>query len=819
MFGFALEIRHAARRLGRAPRFTTGAAMTLAIGLSATVSMFGIVNAVLIRPLPFPESDRLVTFYVAERATASTKGGLSEQEFAHFQNSSRTLQEIGAYVENVVTVTDGDQPERVPVALVTPSVLTAIGAMPAHGRLFVAADGEPGAPVAVVLAHGLWVRRYGADPSIVGRTIEVNRKAVQVVGVLRPRVDFPRRETQIWYCLAVEAAPGGPREPSLRGLARLRSGIASASIAESELDGHLAALAGRHPLATELGRLKAVVVPLKEEVVREARMPLWMLLCSAALVLFIAWANVANLLLLRAENQRGDLAVHLALGASRGQLVGRFVAEGLLLSVTASALAAPLAVVAIKWRFGLSPQDIPRLYEVGLDGTILVLGLVLVIATALVIALVGMRQALRMDMGAALASGANFATSRPGQIKAQRFLVGLQFGLSFVLLIVAGLMVQSFWSMQNAKLGFDPGTLVVRLSLPVRPYPSHVEAAAFYERLLSELLSIPGIERAGAVSWLPLTVSEGDFTTDVATSPTSSRGRNHDAPSRATLALVTPGYFDAMRIRLLEGRSSVAEPLTGETASIVVSAALARGLFGSDAAAGQRLRIPKIDPDGWYAIVGVADDVPGESIATGPSSVIYFPAVPTGPHPSPLPLVPRDMTLVIRTTLPLASVTQPVRATIRTIDPMLATSSVQPMSELVRASTARTRLAALLLFVSAAGAVLLTIVGIYGVQSYAVNLRSREIGTRLMLGATPTVIERSVLRDGALIALSGIVVGCGVALGLGRTLEALVFEVRPTDPVTYGAASAFLLLAGVVASYFPARRAAATEPARLLRVR
>jgi putative ABC transport system permease protein len=812
------HLARATRRLLRSPVFTITAVATLALGIGAATAIFALIDSVLLRPLPYPQAGRLVELRHTAPGFDIKDGGQSDATFLHYQGGNRVFTETGAYLENVVTLTDGEQPERVDVAMATPGVFSTLGVKPLHGRLFTAADGASGAPPRALLSHALWVRRYGADPSIVGRMVEINRSTREVAGVLPPEFGFPQRDTELWISMGVEPAGAGVRDLYLNGVARLRPGV-SVDDAEADLQRLAATLPDAYPdVSAEVLRsaqFEAVVVPLKERVVGAVRPTLLMLGWAVAFLLLIALANVANLLLVRAERRGHEVAVERALGARDGDLARGFLAESLLLAAVGGALGLVLAWAAVRSRFGFAGQ-IPRLEEVRLGGLALALAVGLAAASGVVFGVVSLVRAGRGDPGAALKSGGGRATASRHWHATQQFLVAMQVALALALLIGSAVMVQSLWALQRVSLGFDPRqTLTFDVALPSRQYRGYGEAARFHAQVLKRLRVVPGVTAAEAAFGLPLTTTLASFTggVEVQGRPT----RPGEISPAVTYNIVTPGYFNALRIPMLRGRTFQEGDLAGGTPSVVVSQALARALVGAQDPVGRQLRLTQDSTGPWFTIVGVAGNVPGEAVADGPDRTLYFPALADAPEGLTLPLVPRDMTIAVRTSLPSASVVSAVRGVVREVDPKVPIARVRPLDEIVAQASARSRLAALLLVFAAGTALFLGLLGIYGVVSYSVAQRTPEFGVRLALGATPADLNRLVLRQGAVVAAAGIVVGLMVAFALTRLLQGLLYEVSPSDPPAFVVMPILLFAVAVGASYLPALRAGRTDPLRAMR--
>ncbi|HEU4559062.1 MAG TPA: ABC transporter permease [Longimicrobium sp.] len=815
-------VHRALRGLRRAPAFTLTVVATLALGIGATTAMFALVDAVLLRPLPFPAAERVVAVQHTAPGVGVEEGGQSDGTYLHYRGGNRVFEAMGAYVENVVNVTDGADPERLQVAMATPSLFAVLGSHPHRGRLFTEADAALDAPAVVVISHGLWTRRYGSDPAIVGRTIELNRLPREVVGVLPPGFDFPRAETQVWYNMPVEAASSGISDLYLTSVARLKPGV-SAADAERDLARLLPGLSDAYadatPDALAKAQLRPRVIPLRELMIRDARPALVLLFCTACFVLLIALANVANLFLVRAEARRREAAVERALGATRGELVRRSVAEALLLSAMGAAVGMGLAAAAVEARFGFGEGQIPRLAEVRITALVVAVAVGITLAAGLLLGAISAARIGRAELSPALKGGGRSTTGRESQ-NAQRVLVSVQVALALALLIGAAVMVQSFWRLRQVELGFDPrGVLTVELSLPFREYPKYQDAARFHHQLLARLRAVRGVQWAEAASGIPLT--QRPATAEARLAVVGRPPAPGQAAPSGTTTLVTPGYFDAMRIPLQRGRRFEKRDVAANAPAVVLSAALARSLFGAEDPVGGRVRLEGKPSYPAYTVVGVAGGVPGAALGDSTARTLYFPVIddprPVPESEVPLPSVPREVTVVVRSTLPPAALLAAFRGALRQVDPKLPLGRVRLMDEIVAESTARTRLTMVLLTVAAAVALFLGVIGIYGVISYAVSQKTQELGIRLALGASPAQLRMMLLRQGAALTLAGIAAGVLVALALTRALRALLFQVSPGSPPAFVAMALLVFAVALGATYLPARRAGRIEPVRAMR--
>src|SRR6266480_2138127 len=813
--------RHALRRLVRQPGFSLPVVLTLALGIGATTAVFAVVNGLLIRPLPYRDANRLVALGHFASRVELPMTGLSLGTADYYRAHNRAFEDIGVYVEQVGTLTDHDQPERVRWAFATPSVFTVLHPAVALGRLIRPGDYEPGVVGVVhgaLISHELWVRRYGADPGLVGRTIELDRRTYAVIGVLEPGFHFPNPDTDVWL-------PYGwlPRTKAAVGylgssaVARLKPGVSLAE-AQQDIQRLVQALPEAFPDVTpgqlEAMGLRGAVVPLKHMIIGDVDVALLLLLGAGAFLLLITWANAANLSLVRAEGLRHEVAVAQALGATDRHLGRRFLTEGVI-----------LASAAIRVHFGFAPDDIPRLREVGVDLTVVAVIFGLSLSSAGLLAGVAFLSARRRaDLAGTLAGAGGRTTGGHRQQVVRSVLVAGQVAFALALLIGSALMAQSFWRLRHVRLGFDPdGAVAFRLPLPPPTGTKNYyhATARIHQEVLERLRATPGVvaAEAASTSGFPVTPVPSFYNVRL-TAADQGADSSRDRPY-AELSFATPGYFRAMSIPLLQGRTFRWEDTGREGHGVILSASLARALFDREDPIGRRVRWarPSRDPD--YTVVGVAGDVPSDRIQDGPTKVLYFPNI-YPPKADTITgvvhiYIPDDEFYVLRTHLAPMSLAPAIRRVIREVDPKLLITQIGTLEALVDGSMARARLTMVLLLVAAATALGLAMTGIYGVLSYAVSRRTAELGVRIALGARPATVVRMVVRQGALLTLAGIVVGAVGAVVLTRYLRAVLYEVSPTDPVAFAAMAGLLFAVALAASYLPARRAARVDPMVALR--
>ena len=816
----ARDTRFAFRRVHRAPGFAAGVIATLGIGIGAAAGIGTIVYGVLLRDLPYENPDQLVRVGFLTDGIATGSDLHSPATYFHFAKSAHSFTELGAYSTNDgFNVTDGDAPERVTVALMTPNTFTLLGARPVLGQLFEPGDtswyGERMLPI--LISENFWRRRYGADPRIIGRRIDINRGARIVAGVLPRAFDFPTPAIDIYYPSPV---PVNRPQITARGyhvVGRLREGVAPAT-AEAELTTLLTTLPERFPaITTEMlqsSHARVTLRSLKASTVAAVRPQLVLLGLLVAVVLLIATTNVVNLFLLRTERASQEIAIALSLGASRLALAQRFVMEGIVLGLASALVALPAAALALSTRFGFTEREIPRLHEVSFTWETAAL----VIAGAVVIgAAVGLIGLTRTGIAGLFDRlRASRSTSSLTLRRAQNGLVVFQVAIALVLLVAAGLLGRSFWNLRNAKLGFEPAdALTFQASLPWNGYTTYTAGAAFHAKMIDRLAALPGVSSAGVALNVPLT-GRGASSLDL-------QLQAGDDPAQPTVSaagnMASAGYFGVMGIPLRAGRSFRPGDLLGTPAAIL-SERLAKIMFGTTDVVGRTIKLPR---SGWptrqFTIVGVVGDVHWERIEDGYASMVYFPLQRDGdglpPDSSVVPGRPMDVQYVIRGR-PLPT-TQTIQDIAKELDRRVPASNVRTLGSLVDDATARVRLTLLLIAIAGAAALLLGVIGVYSVVAYAANGRVREFGIRLALGAAPARVGSMVLRDGVRLVVIGTVLGLLAAVGATRFLRALLYGVEPTSIAEFVIATALLVLVTLCATLLPARRAARTHPGVALR--
>lgn len=818
----ATDLRGAARRLFRSPGWAIFAVVTLGLALGVCTTIFSVVHTVLIRPLPYVDAARLVNLSHRTPGAEQAEVGMSSATYFHYRDLSQSFVEMGLYQEAMVNVTGDGPPERLPLAMVTHTVFPTLGITPAHGRFFADRDDLPGAPSMVVLSHDLWMHRFGGDESVIGSTIAINGRSREIVGVAPRGLHFPSPETRLWMPMRLDPAEASIGELYLGGVGRLAAGQTPAG-AEANLASLVPSLSEAYGdlAASDLEQmgLRPRVEPLRNSMVAEVARPLWILFAVAGLVLLITCANLANLLLVRAEHRIQELAVRTALGAGRGDLIRFFLCESALLTLLASGLGLLLTGAAIRVVATLNPGEMPRFHELEVNGTTVVFILGAGLLAALLVSGLPIVRYARQHLGTSFNScGRGISASRV-RGRTRNLLMISQVAMTALLLIGAGLFWRSSWYLDHTDLGFrSNGVLTVQLVLPYRAYPRFDDAATYFQRLIEALRALPGVSAVGAVSNLPLGGIPSEL--EIPLDRDLPRGATK-SPPLVTAKFVTPGYFETLEIPWVAGRAPQVGDRVGTIRPVVVNEALAHLLFPAGNAVGQRIRRAVDDNEGavgtdtsqWNTIVGVVGDVRETSVSLEPPPILYLPVLDQAVDPY---FVPRGMNLAIRTDLAPASLTPAVRRLAWAQDADLPVTHARTLSEIVRRSTARTRVATQLLSAASVVALVLGALGIYSVLSYAVSRRRHEIGVRIALGAQVGDVRRAVLFEGGTLVLVGLGIGAIVAMVLTRYLHDLLYQVSPTDPLTFGMTLCLLFGVALLAIYVPAHRASRVDPIQTL---
>jgi putative ABC transport system permease protein len=796
------DIRFGLRILRTRPGFTAVAVLTLALGIGANTAIFSTVNGVLLRPLPYPESGNLVTFWGTAPEKRLPVVNYPDGMFAFFHQRNRVFESLAAYTPGSVSLSGDGEPERVATTWVSPDYFTVMRQAPIAGRAFLPEDGTQGKSNVAVLSHALWRRRFGGDRNLVGKPILVGGQPTVVVGIMPPGFDFPD-QSELWLPLVIKAETVDDWYLSTVG--RLKRG-------QTVEDAHRDVVAmsddfvlGHPNFFPEAKRgARAVVQPVLQSLVGDARTPLLVLLGAVGFVLLIASANIGNLLLARALARSREMALRCCLGASTGRLTAQLLTESLVLAVLGGGAGLLLGILGIRVIQGLQVGPVPRLAEVRLDPLALLFTLGVTLVAGVLFGVAPAIRASRVDPLDGLHEGARGGTSGGTRRLSQGFVVA-QFALSLVLLIGAGLLLRSFRRILEVDPGFRPeNVLTARVQLPWPKYGNDTVVRVFQNRLLESVRSLPGMHQVGLVNRVPF--SRGNPQSNLVVE--GQVLRQGEAIPVINMRGASPGYFEAIGTPILRGRGFLPSDVAGSPEVVVVDETVSRQFWPGGDAIGKRIRTSTDSTAPWLTIVGVVPNVKHASLREQPNYELYW---PIAQHPT------WSSYLVIRAAAAPDGLVTGLRRIVSELDPTLPVSEVHTLEGAMAESLSLARLTNVLLTGFAGLALLLAVIGIYGVMSLNVNGRLSEFGVRLALGAAPRDVLRLVMRQGLSLAFLGLVIGLGGALWLTRFLGALLFEVSPMDPVTFATVGGILTAVAVVACYIPAKRATRADPIAVLR--
>jgi predicted permease len=814
------DLRYAFRALGKSPGFTVAAILSLAIGIGANTAIFSIMSALLLRPLPYQDSDRLVIMWNTSPGLGITRDWFSTAQYFDIKNNHHGFEQVAIAIGGSYNLTGDGDPERVGVTRVSHELLPMLGAKAYLGRLFTAEDDKTGSPNVAILTYGMWARRYGADQKMVGRQITINSHLYQVVGVLPRTFTLPREvlptlegtdQSDVLIPMRYAANPEEDRgHEDYNILGRLSPGVSLEQV-RAEMDTITARLRQAHPeVYPPNGRLTFIVLPLLEQVVGNVRHTLWLLLAAVGCVLLIACANVANLMLSRALARQREIAVRTAVGATTTRIIRQLLTESVLLAVCGGIVGVIFALVSVHWTRILGPRSVPRLSDVGIRADALLFTLLISVASGI---LFGLAPALRVASVNLLSTlkdsergsaGASAMWGRGNNLR--RLLVIAELATSVVVLIVAGLLLRSFARLEQVAPGFNPSNvLTLELTMSGDKYKDPQVVRSTYHQLWARLESLPGAVSAGGVSSLPLSdmFAWGPINVEGHVLPPGEKFVNADE------RIVSGHYFEAMQIPLLKGRLFNDQDTADKPHVLVVDEYMAQQLWPHGDPLGKRISFGDLAarPE-WATVVGVVGRIKQDALDTDSRIALYMPEDQ---------YIGRAMNIVLRTSTDPASMASAVNHELHELDRDLPTYRVITMDQRIAESLSRRRFTTILLTLFAGLALALAAVGIYGVMAYLVSQGTRELGIRMALGATQPAILRLVIRQGLVLALGGVGLGLIAAVAFARLVSGLLFGVRSTDPVTFGAIAILLTAVALLASYIPARRAARIDPMISLR--
>jgi putative ABC transport system permease protein len=803
------DLRFGARMLWKSRGFTFVAVLALALGIGANTAIFSVVNTVLLRPLPFVQPEQLVALWgEAKGEGAEQRNVASYPDFKDLRDQTQSLAYAAAYGRNGATLTDDNEPELISGAVASADLFPLLGVQPALGRVFTREEDQPDGARVIVLGHGLWQRRFGSDPKIIGKQLQVSGRSTTVVGVMPAGFKFPTDAERFDYWMPLASDPGAVSRLNDRGshflrmVARLKPGVTLEG-AQAELATVAGRLEQQYP-ATNLG-LGVRVVSLHEDLVGRVRPALLVLLGAVGFVLLIACANVANLLLARAATRAREMAIRTALGASRWRVLRQLLTESILLSLVGGAFGLLLALWGIDLLVGVSPSDLPRAKEISLDASVFGFTMLVSLLTGILFGLAPALQALKTNLNDSLKEGSRGSTEGLRSNRVRSLLIISEVALSLVLLVGAGLLIKSFLRLQEVDPGFQSeNVLTVNLALPRIKYSESERQKNFFREALARIKTLPGVQTVGAVNILPLSGNDRRDSYTIAGQPKPIPGQEPVAGAR----VISPDYFSALGIPLRRGRAFTERDVETAPLVLIVNESFARRNFSGAEALGQRIVIDD-DENKEREIVGIVGDVRHDGPEAPAEQEYYLPYLQTPD---------RMMTFVARTSLnDPAALGVALRESLKAMDKDLYVPAVRTMDELRAGSVAQRRFSTLLLGVFAGVALLLAVVGIYGVMAYSVTRRTHEIGLRIALGAQAADVLKLVVGQGMFLALLGVIVGLSASFALTRVMANLLYEVSATDPVIFAGIALLLTAIAFIACYLPARRATKVDPMIALR--
>ena len=800
------DLRYGARMLLKRPAFTSMAVLTLALGIGANSAIFSVVNAVLLRPLPYPEPERLVMAFLTNPAQGQTRSSLGMADFLAVRERNQSFEHVTAFSFGALTFTGGERPEQVSGAWVSADFFATLRVTPARGRAYQAEDERPESARVVVIGHSFWQQRLAAEPEVIGKTINLDSTPYTIIGVMPESFHFALTpEAELWPVRVIR--PPRSRPPYFnRCLGRLKPGVT-----EQQAQADLSAIAAQVQRQFPDSPYSAMTTrPLMTSMVGEVRRALLVILGAVAFVLLIAAANVANLQLARAASREREMAVRRALGANRWRIVRQLLTESLMLAALGGAVGLLLALWGIDLFRTFGPANLPRLQEVNLDGRVLSFTLLAALLSSLIFGLAPALQSSRADLNESLKEGGRAGTESHGRKRLRGLLVIAEVALTLVLLVGAGLLLKSFLRLQEVNPGFQPDHLLTaQISLPPARYAEDQKIIAFHQELINRMKSLPGVQAVGMSMSLPpnqLQISN----------PFGIEGRPLAPGQTRPLAeemTISPDYFTALGVPLLRGRFFTDAEKAGAPEVLIINEAMARRFFPNEDPVGKRLQTGDPNPNKpWETIVGVVGNVKYTGLKAEESPTLYAPyTTPDWVSWS------RSMYLVVRTADEPLGLSSALRQQVRALDPNLPVVKLKTMEQVIHESVTEPRFRTSLLGLFATVALLLATIGIYGVISYAVTERMHELGIRMALGAQPGDVLRLVIGQGMKLALGGVAIGLAASFALTRLMKTLLFGVSATDPLTFAVIAVLLTGVALLACWIPARRATQVDPMIALR--
>ena len=799
MDSFFKDIRYGVRSLVKRPGFTAVALITLALGIGANTAIFSLINAVLIRPLPFDQPERLVWAWGNIR-NGGNRASVSPLDYLDYRAQNNTFEQFAAMLSFAASanLTGDGEPERLVARATTGNFFQALGVAPSRGRAFTLENEKPGNDQVAVISYDFWQKRFGGDTGLIDKKIILDGKTFTVVGVMGREFDFPAG-TQLWIPLNFDTTPGlkQRRAHFLRPIGRLKAGVTLAQ-AQADTDAVARRLEASYPDTDTGWNLR--MVPLREQIVGNLRPTLFILLGAVGLVLLIACANVANLLMAHAAARWREIAVRSALGASRWRIARQMITESVLLAQAGGTLGALLAIWGVELLVSISGDNIPSTAQVKIDPTVLAFTLLLSMVTGILFGVAPTLRALKMNLSDSLKEGGRAASEGVGRNRVRSLLVVFECALSVVLLIGAGLLIRSLVRLHNTDPGFEAqNVLTMRLDLPPKKYDTPEKIANFWEQFETRVAALPGVESVGMVSELPLSGQPNDM-------PYTVEGRAPGDPNQAfdhDFRRINTNYFRAFGIPFRRGRNFTPQEVRSGAKVLIISESLARQVFPNEEPLGKRLVMSFGNQS--FEIVGIAGDVRHRALESDPFPAMYMPSFEAGSN------------LVIKTHGDDQKLSGAVRRELQALDPNQPVGTIRTMEQWIKISSAAPRYRTTLFALFAGLALLLSAVGIYGVMSYSVGQRTHEIGIRMALGAKQIDVLKLVIRQGMGLVALGVIIGLVGAFALTRIISTLLFGVSTKDPMTFVSVAGILAAVALVACYIPAWRATRVDPLVALR--
>jgi predicted permease len=806
------DLVHAFRSLRKSPGYAAVTILTLALGIGANSAIFSVINGVLLKPLPYPGAERLLFITSQFPTLGFQQFWVSAPEFIEFRERQRSFDEVGAYRAGAVNLGTADQPRRVNSAIITSELMPVLGVQPLRGRQFTRADTLPGAEDVAALSSDLWQSAFGQDESVVGRVVPIDGVPTRIVAIMPPGYDIHDAKVQVWLPLTLDPAnPGNRGGHFLYLVGRLKADL-SIGQARADLESMLAQWPVLNPKthAPDQKNHRLQFDRLQDDMTGSIRTALWVLQGAVGFVLLIACANLANLLLARAESRQKEFAIRSALGAGRWRLLRQFMTEGVALALLGGAAGTAIAFAGLRAMIASNPDSLPRAAEIGLDPRVMAFTLLVSVITGVLFGMAPLLQLREHVVNISLKEAGQRSTAGAARARLRSGLVMIEVALAVVLVIAAGLLLRSLWNLTSVDAGFRRNQLMTfGLVLPGAQYREPQSRVDFFQRLTARLSEVPGVQSAAAMTGLPpqRLVNANDVDFEDYTSPPEGPFENVDY-----FQTVTQPYLSTMGIPIVEGRDFAPGDATGG-AVVLVNETLARVFFPGKSVIGRRVR--SFGPGRpFFTIVGVVRDVKQGGISSKTGTELYFLA---DQGPRHVATAPGNMNIVIRTSLPVESVAPQIRSMVHSMDPTLPIIRLRTLDEVFGESVSRPRFLAQLLALFAALALALAAVGTYGILAYTVSQRRKEIGIHMALGATRGTVLRMILGQGLRFTGIGLVAGVLAALGLTRLLQTQLFNVKPTDPLTISTVAAFIALVATAACLVPANRAARVDPMVVLR--